>query len=193
MIAGIILAAGESSRMKSPKALLSIGNTTFAEHLASMMRGGKINPVFLIAGAHVEEIRAAYRDKPEFVIVQNSQYPLGQISSLKAGIRQLPTGVLSAMIWPVDIPLVKPHTVTTLVSEFERQQPPIVIPVFDGKHGHPVIYGHAALQSVLALKADQTAKELRNIYKDQILYVEVHDPAVLIDIDTPEDYTRHIK
>lgn len=193
MIAGIILAAGESRRMKSPKALLKLGSMTFAEHIASLMRKSKINPVFVIAGAHVEEIRAAYQDKPGFVIVQNSQYSLGQISSLKAGIRQIPTGVLSVMVWPVDIPLVKPHTVTTLLSEFEHRQPPIAIPVFDGKHGHPVIYGLAALQTVLGLKADQTAKELRKIYKDQILYLDVQDPAILIDIDTPEDYIKHIK
>ena len=187
------MAAGESNRMKAPKALLPIGGTTFSEHIARLMRACNINPVFLIGGAHIEEIRAAYQDNPPFAIVHNSQYSLGQISSLKAGIRQLPTGALSAMVWPVDIPLVKPNTVTTLVSEFERRQPPIAIPIFEGKHGHPVIYGLAAIQSVLGLKAGQTAKELRNIYKDQILYVDVHDPAVLIDIDTPEDYNQHIK
>lgn len=156
------------------------------------MRQSRIDPILVIAGAHVNEIRGAYARATEFAVVFNSEYSEGQISSLKTGLRQIPAGALGVMVWPVDIPLVQPQTVRTLISEFERKHPPIVVPVFEGKHGHPVIYGPTAIQSALALKSNQTAKELRNIYKDEILYVDADDPAVLIDIDTPEDYGKYI-
>ena len=192
MIAGLILAAGESSRMKFPKALLKIGDVTFAESIASKMRHGKIDPVFVVAGAHVDEIRERLGTSAGFTIVHNASYSQGQISSLKEGLRHLPAGVQAVMVWPVDQPLIKQETVQALASAFQREQNPVVIPVFEGKHGHPVIYGTAAIHSVLALKQNQTAKELRSIYKDQTLFVEVADPAILIDIDTPEDYRQHL-
>lgn len=192
MILGLILAAGESSRMKSPKALLKIGDVTFAESIAAKMRAGHIDPVLVVAGAHVDEIRKQFETSAGFTIVHNARYAEGQISSLKEGLRHLPAGVQAVMVWPVDQPLIKLETVQALISAFQREQNPVVIPVFEGRNGHPVIYGTEAMHTVLGLKQNQTAKHLRSIYKDQTLFVDVADPAILIDIDTPEDYRQHL-
>ena len=191
-IAGIILAAGESSRMMSPKALLKIGNSTFTEHIESILREQGIGPVFVIAGAHYDEIRRALASTKTLSILHNSRYKHGQVSSLKQGLRHLPAGATAVVVWPVDQPLVKPGTVKELVEAFLRDPKPVVIPSMQGNHGHPVLYGPEAIQSALNLRKDQTAKDLRDIYNDRILYVEVDDPGILIDIDTPEDYQKHL-
>lgn len=193
MITGLILAAGESIRMKSPKALLYIGGVTFAEHIASLMKSGKVDPVFVIAGAHIEEIQGKFAKCDDFSIIHNPRYMRGQISSLKEGLRQLPTGARAVMVWPVDQPLVKLETVRQLVAAFESEGKPVVIPTHQGKHGHPVLYGLPAIQSILNLKKNQTGKDVRAMYQDQTAFVEADDPGVLIDIDTQEDYKEHIE
>lgn len=193
MIAGLILAAGESSRMRSPKALLRIGEVTFAEHIASTMRKCRVDPVLLVAGAHIDEIRARFGDTDKFKLLYNSRYTHGQLSSLKEGLRHLPAGVQAVLVWPVDQPLVQPDTITRLIEDFNREGKPVAIPASRGKHGHPVLYGLPAIQAILNLKKDQTAKEIRSIYKEETLFVEVDDPGILIDIDTPEEYQEHIR
>jgi molybdenum cofactor cytidylyltransferase len=192
MIAGLILAAGESSRMNSPKALLQIHGKTFVEHISEQMARSGVDPVCVVAGAHFAEIRNHFGLREEFSIIHNLKYSQGQLSSLKEGLRQLPTGSEAAMVWPVDLPLVHVNTVKAIVQAFKQSRKAVVIPSMNGRHGHPVIYGTPAIGSIFTLKGDRTAKDVRTLLKDDVFYVEVSDPGVLIDIDTPEDYRKHV-
>lgn len=192
MISGLILAAGESSRMRSPKALLTIDGVTFTERIASIMHECRVDPVFVVAGAHVDEIRLQFAGTAGFTVLYNSRYMHGQVSSLKEGLRHLPTGTTAVLVWPVDQPLARTDTIKKLVAAFETGGKALAIPSFEGRHGHPVLYGPRAIQTILSLKKNQTAKEIRAAYAEQTLFVEVDDPGILIDIDTPEDYQEHI-
>lgn len=192
MISGLILAAGESSRMNTPKALLQIGGQTFVECIFRKMQDSGIHLATIVTGAHHAEIEAAVRGKFRLDVVFNPQYQEGQLSSLQEGIRLLPTGSSAALIWPVDQPLVRAETVQKLMETFQKERNRMTIPVFDERHGHPIICDLTAIRTLLELRPTQTAKVLQKIFSDQISFVEVDDAGVTIDIDTPEDYKKYI-
>src|ERR1017187_6615212 len=103
MIAGILLAAGESRRMGFPKPLLSYQGTTFLEHLLGVLEG-QVNPLVLVLGAHAERIRRAVRIPDSVVVAINENYAAGQLSSLQVGIRALPVDAPASLVALVDHP-----------------------------------------------------------------------------------------
>jgi molybdenum cofactor cytidylyltransferase len=191
-IAGLILAGGESLRMKSPKALLQIGHQTFVERLLDIMRQAGIDPVVVVAGAHYPEIDRHLGGR--CTVVLNLDYRHGQFSSLQTGLRELrtplepPTGVV---VWPVDQPLVQPETLATLLSGFGRFGAPVTVPVHQRRRGHPVVYSMEAVEEILSMDATRTGKDVAEFYTARICYVDVNDPGILIDIDTPEEYRKY--
>ena len=192
MIAGLVLAGGESKRMATPKALLKLGEDTFVDHICNEMKAAGIRLISIITGPHHEQISEALKSHGEISITHNSQYQKGQISSLQMGLRHLPTGSTAALVWPVDHPLVKTETVSLLLSQFKEAKQHLTIPVHDSHRGHPVIYDLHAIRSVLSFGPDQTAKALQSIYAGQITFVSVEDEGVIKDIDTPEDYRKYV-
>jgi molybdenum cofactor cytidylyltransferase len=188
MITGIILAGGDSKRMGSPKALLKIGSETFANRITRVMKAAGIENVLLVAGADHDEIA---KNSGEYIVLFNSDHSLGQFSSLQTGVRNLPTGTEQILVWPVDSPLVMQSTIEKLIGAISNH--PVVLPVFSGRQGHPVIYNQEALVRILLMKPVQTGKELVAYFEGRVARVEVEDPGVLIDIDTPDDYECRIK
>jgi molybdenum cofactor cytidylyltransferase len=184
---GVILAAGESRRIGSPKALLKIGDQTFVERISNVLHINGIQNIILVAGPHYEEILT----KAEGLkVIFNPQFAFGQFSSLQTGLREIPQQTEFVIVWPVDLPLVRKETIATLLQTAKN---PITVPVFHGKKGHPVIYSTETMGQILSMEPSQTGKELFEYFKGRITFTDVDDPAVLIDIDTPEDYERHIK
>lgn len=192
MIVALVLAGGESKRMDSPKALLKIGKETFAECIARKTRECEIPSLFFVTGKHHEEIKKALPGKEGINIIRNPHYEKGQLSSLKEGLRNLPTGTTQVLAWPVDLPLVKTETVRKLIDIFQQEKKHVGIPTYQSRKGHPVLYDLHAIQTLLSLSSSHTAKELQTTYAGQISFVDVEDPGILIDIDTPEDYQEHI-
>jgi molybdenum cofactor cytidylyltransferase len=192
MIAAMILAAGESQRMNIPKALLRIGSETFAECIARKARQAGAGTVYLVAGHHHNLIKEKLKGKLELDIIFNYRYKEGQLSSLKEGLRNLATGSTEILVWPVDQPLVTLSTVQVLLESYRRNQKHVTIPVFQSKHGHPVLYDAVAIHSVLGLSSTKTARELLKIYESEIDFVNVEDQGVVLDIDTLEDYRKYV-
>jgi molybdenum cofactor cytidylyltransferase len=190
MISLLILAAGESSRIGSPKALLKIGDETFAECIARKAKEAGIQSIYIVTGRDDEEIKKQLPS--DFHFVKNEDYIRGQISSLQEGIRHVPNDSDGILVWPVDQPLIKEETIRHLIETYQRTLRALTIPVYQLKKGHPVIYSKRAMQSALKLGSQQTGKDLRSLFITETHLVEVDDPAVLIDIDTPEDYERQI-
>lgn len=190
MIVAIIPAAGESKRMKSPKALLKIGKESFVQCIVRKLHECGLDFVFVITGPHHDLIQ---KEVPQIEVCFNARHQEGQLSSLKEGLRNLPTGATETLIWPVDHPLVRTETVHLLMDTYHNAKKRLTIPVFETHRGHPVLYDRFAIQTILTLNnATQTAKDLQTIYESETTLLEVEDPGVLIDIDTPEDYTKHI-
>jgi len=186
----LILAAGESSRMGSPKALLQIGSETFVECITRKGRESGASGALVVTGASHRELIT--RMPASVVVVHNTNYQNGQFSSLQEGIRYLPQSCSLALVWPVDLPLVETESITALLDNYQKNSNPLTIPVYGGRKGHPVLYNREALDIALTLAASQTARELRECFLNRIGFVNVEDCGVTIDIDTLEDYRRYI-
>lgn len=193
MIPGIILAAGKSSRMGRTKALLPISaNETFLDRVTHTLREAGVEEVIVVVGADAAAVReAAGRSKTPPRVVENPNYENGQLSSLVAGLKTIDRpGVTGALVTLIDVPLVRPATVRTLLQEFKGGAALIVRPASKGRHGHPVIFDRALFDEFRKADPAEGAKEVVRAYAAEQLNVEVDDEGAFIDIDTPEDYRR---
>jgi molybdenum cofactor cytidylyltransferase len=190
VIAGIILAAGESSRMGADKPLLMYRGRTFLENILSALCEAGIQRVVVVLGHNAELIQQDI-DLSSVEVVVNQDYHLGQTSSLQAGLRVLaknePDGVVLCL---VDYPAMSADTVQKLNQYFKSTGKPLIVPQLQGKHGHPVLLGRELFSQLLALGPDEGADTVIHQYRDRTEFVEVTDPGVLIDVDDPESYLR---
>jgi molybdenum cofactor cytidylyltransferase len=192
-VAGLILAAGASRRMGSPKPLLDLGGETFLDRLIGVFRP-VCTPVIVVLGYHAELIRAGIRRAAEVKFVVNPQPERGQLSSLKCGLRALPLEVEAVLFMPVDYPRVRASTVQALAAALDRAAPSdsVIIPRYGDKHGHPVCAKRDVIAALLDLPDDATARDVIQNNAKTTLYVEVDDPGILRDIDDPETYRQEL-
>ena len=189
MIAGIILAAGASSRMGTPKALLDYRGETFVSRLTRVL-GTSCNPVIVVLGYHADVIRRQV--PPTATIAINPDPSRGQLSSLQTGLAALPAEADGFAFIPVDSPAVAENTVATLARTFEHRNPStlFVIPRQSGKRGHPVIAARPIAAEILALRPTAEAREVVHAHVDRTEYVDVEDPGIFTDVDDPEAYRQ---
>jgi molybdenum cofactor cytidylyltransferase len=186
VIAGIILAAGASSRMGTPKALLDYRGETFLDRLIRVL-GMECDPVIVALGYHAEEVRAGARGRARFAI--NPDPSRGQLSSLQTALAEVPGDVEGFLFTPVDCPSAEASTVSRIVDAFRGpEKPMLVIPRHDGRRGHPVCARHELIAEFLALRPDGQAKEVVRRYVDRTHYLDTFDAGVISDIDDPEAY-----
>ncbi|MGH9326991.1 MAG: nucleotidyltransferase family protein [Terriglobia bacterium] len=188
-IAGLILAAGESSRMGKDKALLTYRGRSFLEGIIQSLREAGLQQTIVVLGHHAREIQSA-AILEGVQIVLNEDYRLGQTSSLQAGLGILDAGVIAILLCLVDHPAVNPETLRKLCRMFWESGAPIVIPTHEGRRGHPVIIGQALFQDLLNLKPESGANEVIRRFREQTVFLEVHDPGILLDVDSPKDYAH---
>ncbi len=185
MIAGVVLAAGASSRMGRPKALLPIDGRPAGERVAATLRSGGCDPVVVVVGRHAAEIRAG-ADLTACTVVDHAGWAAGRTSSLAAGLGALPGGVTAAVLALVDMPYVRAATVRALVAAAAlASRPEVVVPVHGGRSGHPVLLHAALFPAIRALPGDTPLRELLRTRRR--LDLPVDDPGVLVDLDTPDD------
>jgi molybdenum cofactor cytidylyltransferase len=196
--AGVILAAGESSRMGTDKALLPwppqvAGQLPSKEtFLSAAIRSLTLATDFILVVTGRNEAALApiaYANGASVVI--NPDPSRGQFSSLQVGLHEvLNRGRDAAVITLVDRPPVSAATVQLLRDAFESAPQDIwsVVPEMDGKHGHPYLVGRELIEVFLQAPATANAREVEHRYQDHIQYVAVDDPFVAVNINTPEDY-----
>jgi molybdenum cofactor cytidylyltransferase len=187
VIAAVILAAGASSRMGSPKALLLYRGETFIERLVRVF--SKVcEPVIVVLGYHAEAIRPEVEGKATIAI--NPAPERGQLSSLQTALAALPADAEGFLFTPVDSPAVAPETVASLAAEFRRRDPTtmFVIPRYQGKRGHPVFATRAIAGEILALPPTAQTRDVVHGHVAQTVYVDVDDPGILTDVDDPAAY-----
>ena len=152
---------------------------------------GVANRVVIVLGAHADRIRAAIEDRPEITVVENPNYPRGQLSSLKIGLATAIGEDADAIIVHLaDHPMVTPATFRTLVAEYLRTSQPIVVSRFHGRRGHPVIFDRSVFAELMAASEDEGARVVVNADPRRVLYVEVEDEGVVMDLDTPADLAK---
>lgn len=179
--AAIILAGGESRRMGTPKALLQLGSETFAGRLARVL-GTVAAPVLLVTGAEPSIQAAGAR------MVHNPDWRDGQLTSLQAGLRQVPADAPAVFFAPVDCPAFAVETVEALWAAFQTTHAVLTIPRLGDRRGHPVLARADLIPEFLALPPNATARDVIHPRRSETLYVDVDDQGILADIDTPEAY-----
>ena len=190
MIDAIVLAAGESRRMGTPKPLLRFGHTTFLDQIVSVLRLSEVDRITVVLGAEAELIQRSI-DLSGTDVVINKDYPEGQLSSLIAGLRNAPPQTDAILVCLVDNPFITTAMVNRIVSRFEQTQSPIVVPIFMGRRGHPALFSKVLFAELLHAPAHEGARYVLHSNEDRVSEVETPEEAVLIRIDTPDDYRAH--
>lgn len=185
-VAGLILSAGESRRMGSPKALLDIRGETFLDHVIALF-SLYCSPVIVVLGHEPEKIRAGLENPRDAVFVVNQDYPLGQLSSMQCGLRAVPAGCESVLFTLVDHPNVRTSTIEQLTSSPRAL---LSIPRYRGRRGHPMLFSRELAPDFLALPPSSQARIIIERHAADIRFIDVEDPGILDDVDDPEAYQR---
>jgi molybdenum cofactor cytidylyltransferase len=183
MVGGIVLAAGKSERMGTPKALLPINGRTFLENILEAIAQSTLSHTVVVLGHHRDQITRRIRLSN---VVFNPDYEQGMITSLQTGIRALPSGLTGAMFFLVDHPLVELDTIDALITKLAPER--IVLPVVQGRRGHPVLFASEVLQEILDLSASEGANIVVRRDPARVVEVPVNTRGILVDVDTPEDF-----
>ena len=192
-VAGVVPAAGRSTRMGRSKALLDAGGgRTFLERVVTTLARGGCTPVFVVL-REPDAPEGALARRVGARVVANHDPEDGPVTSVRAALRALPAGIEGIAVLPVDHPLVEPATVEELLAAFDDDSTTAaLIPTHGGRRGHPVLLRFTLFPEVLA---SDLAEGLRTVLRrdpTRVRELPVDDPGVLADLDTPEAVRRHL-
>lgn len=197
-ICAVILAAGTSSRMGKPKQLLPLNDKPLLQHSIINCVDAGFEKVLVVVGSHAEEVRAAIDiEQGRIQWVGNDEYQKGQSTSLQMAVKELRGEFQSFMVFLGDQPFIRPKTIKRIyqmgMDHFERLKEPFVVqPLYKGKPGHPVFFGHFNEGTLNKVKGDQGAKNLISSSSHK-LRIEIDDPFIVFDVDSPADYRTALK
>ena len=193
MLAAVILSAGASTRMGRPKALLPYREGTFLEHLIQVTRDPRIGVTRVVLGAGGEMIREVANLNPS-VVVLNTEWEKGQLSSIRAGLRSLDGIETDGMILcPVDHPLVSARLVSELVTQFYEHKKSVVLPTFKGRRGHPAIFSKDLFGELLAAPEDKGARAVVWAHSSDVLEVPTDEEGVILNLNDPDMLKRALE
>jgi molybdenum cofactor cytidylyltransferase len=191
-ISVIILAAGESKRMGKMKQLLPLGHTTILEQVVDNFLSSKAEEVIVVVGHKGREIIKKIGQRP-IKIVLNPLYNQGMSTSIISGLGLVSKKAQGIMLALGDQPFINSSTINSLIEVFCRHNRNIIIPVFQGKRGHPVIFSEIYREHLLALNGDFGGREVIARSPGDVLEVKVMCCGVINDIDTPKEYYSLLK
>ncbi len=189
-IAGLILAAGSSSRMGSPKQLMLLNETTILEHVVKNLEGSSIDRIFCVIGESAPLIRP-YLERYQIDIIFNPDYKDGLSSSINCGINHIvKNGFDTVLIALGDQPLIKSAYFNNLITTFNKNEEKIIATDYSGKFGVPIVVPKTYFYDLLLLKGEKGAKEFLNSRLPDVISLKTD---TLFDVDTKEDYDALIK
>jgi molybdenum cofactor cytidylyltransferase len=193
-ISGIVLAAGSSERMGTPKQLLALGDRCLLQHVVDAALSSQLDEIVVVLGHRADEVRAALAPRPEarLRIAVNSRWAEGQSSSLRCGLEAADERCVAAAVLLGDQPGVRPAVIDQMIDVFRDSAAAAVRPVYPavaGAPGHPVLLARRIWPEVFALTGDAGARSLFAEHPGWLLTIPLpgKPPA---DVDTPEDHRR---
>jgi len=189
--AGVVLAAGASSRMGRDKALLPWRDGTFLSAAIRLLQPAT-ELVLVVAGANAAALEPIANAYAAFMVV-NPEPQRGQFSSLQVGLQEvLNRGRDAAIVTLVDRPAAELDTVQQIKTAFLSSEESIwaVVPEYGSKHGHPIVIGREMIEAFLRAPSGSNAREVEHGRQQHIRYLPVNDPLVAANVDTPEDFER---
>jgi molybdenum cofactor cytidylyltransferase len=191
-ISAILLSAGSSLRMGTPKALLKLGGKTFLQHLVDVVQDAGVEDVHVVLGAEAETLRSQLSWYHGDIVI-NTHWQSGQLSSILAGIHSLNNETCSgALICPVDHPQITSGLIQELYRVFDESKKQIVIPTYQGRRGHPVLLSSTLFPEINNAPAEIGLRYVVHAHEDDIAEVPTAEHGVIINIDTPDDYQKHV-
>jgi molybdenum cofactor cytidylyltransferase len=186
-ISAIILAAGSSSRMGSQKQLLRLGSKTLLEHTLESVRASQVREIVVVLGSAAEAVRPHIPSDEIVRVVVNDGFQAGMGSSLQRGLAELSSQAGATLVVLADQPLVKPATLNRLISDYLEHKSQILIPLYRGFRGNPVLLDRSVFPEIAALHGDTGGRAIFGDHLDNIRKIEVNDAGVLLDADRPQD------
>jgi len=194
VIVAVVLSAGESIRMGRPKALLPIDGQTFIERIVAALKQAKVGKIIVILGHNARELQSKISHLPVEILI-NTDYKLGQLSSLQLAVRYLQPDLDcdGMLVHLIDHPYLAPALVEEMIRRFYETKKRIIVPKFHGKRGHPVIFSNALFDEILSAPMEEGAKAVVNAHRAETLEIETEEEGIAVDIDTPELYQQHVR
>ena len=186
-IAGLLLAAGMSTRLGQPKQLLRYRGRTLLRRAAETGLAAGLDPLVVVIGAEAEAMRRELANLP-VVVVENARYAEGQSTSLRAGLAALPADVAAVVTLLVDLPGVDAPLIQALVGAWEASGFPIVRPEYDGKPGNPVLFAARLLPELARAEGDEGGRHVLRAHAAEVQLMPVENAGVIQDVDTWEAY-----
>ena len=195
-ITAVIPAAGLSRRMGQPKLLMPVGSKTVIERLLAVLTDAGVEDVVVVCRREDSELHATVK-KWGATVIQPDTDPPDMRTSVAHALDWFRSTIKPEesdgwMLIPADHPVLTTTTVSQLIQAWKESSADIAVPVHDGRRGHPTIFGWPAAQQVASIPSNQGLNQLLRNTSNTVLEVSVDDPAVLFDLDTPEDYERMI-
>ncbi|HWZ26626.1 MAG TPA: nucleotidyltransferase family protein [Verrucomicrobiae bacterium] len=189
MLAAVILSGGASRRMGTPKALLPYRGGTFLDHLLKVTDHPRIGWRRVVLGADAGAILAGTEFRADEIII-NENWEAGQLSSIQAGVRSLPEGTDGMLLCLIDHPLINRELVGELVERFYLSGKAIVLPVYKGRRGHPVIFGARLYEELLSAPMETGARAVVWAHREEVCEMETSEEGCVLNLNDPETLAK---
>jgi molybdenum cofactor cytidylyltransferase len=188
-VSAVVLAAGASTRMGEAKQLLSIGAKTLLETVLDNLWRSQVSEIIVVLGTSADEIRLQVQMENVRVVI-NERHAEGMGTSVSTGIAAVSSLSEGALVILADQPFVRPETFDLLIAQYRERKPSILVPMFQGFRGNPVLIDRHLFPELLSLAGDVGCRAIFGNHPGEMLKVPVDDVGVLLDVDTKADLER---
>jgi molybdenum cofactor cytidylyltransferase len=191
MICAVVLAAGLSRRMGTQKLLLPFGGKTVVAHIVDQIIASAVDEVHVVVGHQGRRVSRELSDR-SVSVVTNPDYTSGMLSSVRCGLAALGRQCRAVLVVLGDQPSVTSKLIDRMVQSFAATEKQILVPFYDGRRGHPVLFSANYRDEILTQYDDVGLRGLLQAHPEEVFELSVSSSAVLSDMDCPEDYQREL-
>jgi len=187
----IILAAGESKRMKVPKMLLPFNGKTMIEKVIENVIRSEVFRTLVVLGSNRNEILGSISHLP-INHCYNENYRKGMLSSVQCGFKNLPANFDAVLVFPGDQPFIEPDVINVIINTYRETGKGIIVPMYRKRRGHPLLIDCKYRDEIYTLEENEGLRSLSNMHQKDVFEVKTNSPGILKDFDTKEDYLSEL-
>ena len=193
MISAILLAAGQSKRLRYENKLIkNYKGKHLINHILKSLIKSKVNKIIVVLGHESRKIKKIVPKSKKIIFIVNLSYKKGISSSIKSGLKKISKKNIGFLIVHADMPLISEKILNTLCSAIKTKNKEIFVPVYKKKIGNPLAFKYSMIQYFRKIKGDRGAKKLIRLYKSKVQIVNIKSKSILIDFDQLKDFPSTI-